>query len=204
MIDNIIYGLKDPRTDEFKYVGKSTKGIKRAKSHLIHSHNPLVNEWVNELKSDNYLPDIIILEHVSEWTELVDKEKYWVGKLENDGCDLLNVLILDSYNDTIKSYNALLNEQIRKKNEDLEIINKSLDEKINKALMLFGDEKSVGKLIKQRRKVLKVTQQQLSEISGVGSATLKRIELGKGNITINNLMKILDVLGLELFINLKK
>ena len=50
MNNNIIYGLKDPRTDEFRYVGKSINGIERAKSHLNHSHNPLVNEWVNELK----------------------------------------------------------------------------------------------------------------------------------------------------------
>jgi DNA-binding XRE family transcriptional regulator len=196
MNENIIYGLKDPRTDEYKYVGKSIKGIERANSHLTHSHNPLVNEWINELKMDSYVPLVVILENVSDWTQLIDKEKYWVGKLTDEEHDLFNILITDSYNNTLDSYNKKLIQQIKDRE-------KVLNEKLNKSLMQFGSESDVGDLIKRRRKTLKVTQQQLADISGVGLRTIKLIELNKSNATINTLMKIFDTLGYELFINLK-
>jgi DNA-binding XRE family transcriptional regulator len=195
-MDNVIYGLKDPRTDEYKYVGKSIKGIERAKSHLTYSHNPLVNEWINELKQDNYAPDVVILENVSDWTQLVDKEKYWVGKLIDEDHDLLNILITDSYTDSINTYNKKLIQQIKDRE-------KVLSEKLNKSLMQFGGESDIGELIKRRRKTLKITQQQLSDISEVGLYTIKRIELNKSNPTINTVIKIFDTLGFELFINLK-
>lgn len=196
MNNNIIYGLKDPRTDEFKYVGKSINGIERANSHLTHSHNPLVNEWINELKMDNYIPIVIILENVSNWTELVDKEKYWVGKLTNEEHDLLNILIGDSYNNTLDSYNKKLKEQILNRE-------KVLNEKLNKSLMQFGNKSDIGGLIKRRRKCLNITQEQLADISDVGLRTIKLIELNKSNTTVNTLIKIFDILGYELFINLK-
>jgi DNA-binding XRE family transcriptional regulator len=196
MDKNIIYGLKDPRTDEYKYVGKSINGIERANSHLTHSHNPLVGEWINELKMNNYVPLVVVLENVSDWTQLVDKEKYWVGKLTGEEHDLLNVLITDSYNDTLNNYNDKLKQQILDRE-------KLLNEKLNKSLMQFGGESNIGDLIKRRRKTLKVTQQQLAEVSGVGLRTIKLIELNKSNTTVNTLMKIFDTLGYELFINLK-
>jgi DNA-binding XRE family transcriptional regulator len=196
MDKNIIYGLKDPRTDEYKYVGKSTNGIERANSHLTHSHNPLVNEWIIELKTDNYVPFVVVLENVSDWTQLVDKEKYWVGKLVAEEHDLLNVLITDSYNNTLDSYNKKLKQQITDRE-------KVLSEKLSKSLMQFGSESDIGDLIKRRRKTLMVTQQQLAEISGVGLRTIKLIELNKSNTTVNTLIKIFNTLGFELFINLK-
>lgn len=58
--------------------------------------------------------------------------------------------------------------------------------------------------IKERREVLRVTQETLAEISGVGLRTLKQFESGKGNPTLLTLHKIADVLGLEVSLNLKK
>jgi transcriptional regulator with XRE-family HTH domain len=43
-----------------------------------------------------------------------------------------------------------------------------------------------------------VTQETLSELSGVGLRTLKQFESGKGNPTLLTLAKLADVLGLEL------
>lgn len=62
----------------------------------------------------------------------------------------------------------------------------------------------LGERIKQRRSELKVTQEYLSEVSGTGLRTLKQIETGKGNPTFDTLQKLLDVLGLELFITTKQ
>jgi transcriptional regulator with XRE-family HTH domain len=60
------------------------------------------------------------------------------------------------------------------------------------------------KTIKARKEILAINQENLAELSEVGIATLKRLESGKGNITLNNLQKIADVLGLEINLGLKK
>ena len=57
----------------------------------------------------------------------------------------------------------------------------------------------VGNAIKERRKILKITQRTLAELAGVGINTLTKIERGEGNLE-----KILDTLGLELQIGIKQ
>ena len=58
--------------------------------------------------------------------------------------------------------------------------------------------------IKKRRKVLRITQEHLAELAGTGIATLKRFESGRGNLNLENLIKIIDVLGLEIKLEVKK
>lgn len=53
-------------------------------------------------------------------------------------------------------------------------------------------------IMKQRRKTLSLTQQDLAEMSQVGLATIKDIERGKGNPSLNTVKKILDILGIEI------
>lgn len=60
------------------------------------------------------------------------------------------------------------------------------------------------KIIKERKDVLGINQVHLAELSEVGVATLRRFESGKGNITLNNLQKIIEVLGLEIKLEPKK
>ena len=62
----------------------------------------------------------------------------------------------------------------------------------------------IVKFIKERKDIIKINQEQLAELSEVGIATLKRFESGKGNITLSNLQKIADVLGLEVRLEIKK
>jgi len=57
--------------------------------------------------------------------------------------------------------------------------------------------------IKERRSLLGVTQQDLSDVSGVGLRTIKEIETNKGNPSVNTLLKIIDVLGMELDLKMK-
>ncbi len=59
-------------------------------------------------------------------------------------------------------------------------------------------------IIKERKDILRINQEYLAELSELGIATLKRFESGKGNITLNNLQKVADVLGLEVKLELKK
>ena len=60
------------------------------------------------------------------------------------------------------------------------------------------------KVIKERREVLGINQEYLAELSEVGIATLKRFESGKGNLTLNNLHKIVNVLGMDINLEIKK
>ncbi|GHU72448.1 transcriptional regulator [Bacteroidia bacterium] len=61
----------------------------------------------------------------------------------------------------------------------------------------------IDKLIKERRSLLGINQQNLADVSGVGLRTIKQIEVGKGNPSIKTLTTILDVLGLELIVQIK-
>ncbi|CAN5607769.1 hypothetical protein BH10BAC5_BH10BAC5_22210 [soil metagenome] len=61
----------------------------------------------------------------------------------------------------------------------------------------------IASSIKNRRKILKITQSALSEMAGISLRSLKEIERGKGNPTINSLNKIADILGLEVIIGVK-
>ncbi len=58
--------------------------------------------------------------------------------------------------------------------------------------------------IKERRENLKVNQENLAKLSGVGLRTLKQFESGKGNPTLQTIQKIADVLGLEVCFKVKK
>ena len=60
------------------------------------------------------------------------------------------------------------------------------------------------RIIKERRETLKVPQETLADLSGVGLRTLKHFESGKGNPTINTMQKIADVLGMEFTLEIKK
>lgn len=53
-------------------------------------------------------------------------------------------------------------------------------------------------LMKERREVLSLTQQDLAEMAQVGVATVKDIERGQGNPSLSTIKKILDVLGIEI------
>ncbi len=62
----------------------------------------------------------------------------------------------------------------------------------------------MGQIIAKRRIDLRLDQQDLSEMSGITVKTLYLIEKGKGNPSFNTLNKILDLLGLNIQIGIKK
>ena len=60
-----------------------------------------------------------------------------------------------------------------------------------------------GKLIKKRRTVLGMTQQDLSDYTELSLRIIKSIESEKGNPSLKTLEKITEVLGLELIMRVK-
>ncbi|MGB5929396.1 MAG: helix-turn-helix domain-containing protein [Cyclobacteriaceae bacterium] len=66
------------------------------------------------------------------------------------------------------------------------------------------DIKEIGEVIKERRKFLRITQEDLGEISGISERTLRDIEKGLANPELASLMNLCEVLGLELTIDVIK
>jgi transcriptional regulator with XRE-family HTH domain len=57
---------------------------------------------------------------------------------------------------------------------------------------------SVGESIKQRRKSMNITQNQLAELAGISANTLYKIERNQGNPRLKTLDKLASTLGLEI------
>ena len=58
--------------------------------------------------------------------------------------------------------------------------------------------------IKERRGQLKISQNDLAEMADVSLATVKDIERGKGNPSIQTVEKLLTVLGMEVVYRLRQ
>jgi y4mF family transcriptional regulator len=64
--------------------------------------------------------------------------------------------------------------------------------------------KTLGEIIRNRRKELKITQPHLAELAKVSTNTLYQVERGQGNPSLDVLNKLAEVLGLELTFEVKK
>ncbi|MBQ2290171.1 MAG: helix-turn-helix transcriptional regulator [Bacteroidaceae bacterium] len=60
------------------------------------------------------------------------------------------------------------------------------------------------KIIKERRVLLGLTQQDFADYTGLSLRFIKSVETGKGNPSIGSLEKIAHVLGLEIVIRVKE
>ena len=74
----------------------------------------------------------------------------------------------------------------------------NMDNQINSLRVTIGEQ------IRLRRKELMITQPDLADIAGISVNTLYKIERGQANPTIEVLVKILDVLGLEITVGVKQ
>ena len=62
----------------------------------------------------------------------------------------------------------------------------------------------IGNSIRDRRKELKVNQRTVADLSGVAVNTVVAVERGEGNPQLSSLLAILDTLGLQIDITIKK
>lgn len=63
---------------------------------------------------------------------------------------------------------------------------------------------TLGKVIKERRLELGTTQQQIADLAGVSVNTLYQLERGQSNPTIEVLVKVVEVLGMELKLEVRR
>ena len=59
-------------------------------------------------------------------------------------------------------------------------------------------------VMKSRRKALSLSQQDLAEMAGIGLSTIKDIERGQGNPSLDTILKILEVLGVEIIFQVRQ
>lgn len=71
----------------------------------------------------------------------------------------------------------------------------------NNTIMLISQ---LGNIIKKRRKLLGITQQDLADLAGVNINTVIRIEGNKINPSIEVVDSIAEILGMELKLEVKK
>ena len=56
----------------------------------------------------------------------------------------------------------------------------------------------ISDYIVRRRKTLKISQRELAELSGISLHSLSNLESGKGNPTLESLLKVADTLGVTI------
>ena len=175
--ENIIYGLYCPIRNKPVYVGQSMYGTDRPFTHIQEqSHSKKVNEWINDLKKNGLNPIIVILERTDNSEILNDKEKFWVQKFINEGNLLLNQYLVSP-----AFFNVVEFSEER-------------ENTFNDKLRLF---------VKGRRKILNLTQKEISQKSGVGLRFVRKVEQknSKQNFNTESLNKLLYCLGAKLSVS---
>lgn len=63
---------------------------------------------------------------------------------------------------------------------------------------------NIGYLLRKRRELLGLLQLQLAAISGVSVRTIQLVEMGKGNPSLDTLIKLAEPLGLQIQLSIKE
>ena len=90
-METYIYTLKDPISNEIRYVGKSNNPKQRFKAHLnkCRKHQKHKSNWIEKLKKLGLKPifEIINTVPIDEWKFW---EKYWISQMKTWGFNLIN------------------------------------------------------------------------------------------------------------------
>jgi hypothetical protein len=86
-----IYALKDPRTDQFHYVGQTINPVERFRIHCSPASEVPTYEWIHELRASGLKPAFVIIDHAHR-ENAQESEKWWIAELRADGHPLKNPL----------------------------------------------------------------------------------------------------------------
>jgi len=161
-MENIIYGLRDPRNDVYQYIGKSTVGTKRSLSHLTQSHSDKVNEWVQQLNENWLYPIVDVIEEVEDLDNLSEREKHWINFYHDINPNLLNIIIPSQ-----------TEFQNIRSDED--------EEEFNSVIRMIS---KIPTILKNERLYRNLTQNEMSEHMGISRSTLSLAERGE-NVNFN-------------------
>lgn len=93
---NIIYGLRDPRTSDIRYIGRSSAGLGRPLRHgrpgpLSRETNRHKANWILHLLSVGLNYEIVVLESFVAAADLDDAECFWIAQAKALGWPLTNL-----------------------------------------------------------------------------------------------------------------
>lgn len=166
----LIYSLCCPFTDEVHYIGKSSQGMIRPLSHLSNSHSEKVKEWVENIKELGHAPVVKILEYVSLEEDLDGRERYWIQRELNKNSLLLNSCLITP---TLVTHNL---DELLGNGEGMDMLR-------------------IGTYIKEKRKGVKLTQEEFASKAGVALTVVRKVEQGKNNINVDGLLQMLKMFG---------
>jgi len=93
-MNTYIYVLKDPDTQQVRYVGKSDCPRKRLNQHncLMYKKGTYLSSWLISLKTRNLKPimEIIDIVDINNWKE---SEAVWIEFYKKQGCNLVNLTV---------------------------------------------------------------------------------------------------------------
>lgn len=118
----LIYALQDPITFEIRYIGKSCSGLRRINRHFKkcehkYDKNKRKINWIESLKKQKLLPNIVIIQEHYDPEILAKAEAYWIDYFHKQNCPLLNI--------------SLGGEQIRLSEETKRKLSVSIKRKFN-------------------------------------------------------------------------
>jgi hypothetical protein len=122
---NIIYGLIDPRTNLIRYVGLSSRGMRRPKDHRRSScPESYCRRWVKTLQKLGLDYEITVLEVLAHPAELSQAERWWIAFGRACGWPLTNCTDGGGFSEEV-----LAKRLVRKAERARKKIEKARDEK---------------------------------------------------------------------------
>jgi hypothetical protein len=86
-----IYILIDPRNGNIRYVGKTNQKLtSRLHAHMQDKSSCHKVHWLEQLKKENLMPDIEVIEEVSQDKQWQDVERFWIKHFKQNGHNLTN------------------------------------------------------------------------------------------------------------------
>jgi len=85
-----IYFLKDPSSNEIRYVGLSYNVERRFKEHLKDKNDSYKKRWINNLLINHTEPSVEIIKSGLSLSEAFELEKYYIKYLKENGVRLTN------------------------------------------------------------------------------------------------------------------
>lgn len=89
----LIYALVDPRSKQWRYIGKSSRGLKRPEDHLRPSQlksRTKKNSWVKSLLVAGLRPEVEVLEELPSDVGIDDAERAWIAAARSGFVSLTN------------------------------------------------------------------------------------------------------------------
>lgn len=94
---HLIYALIDSTSEQIRYVGRSSSGLKRPRIHWTRDvgRNDYCHNWVRSLTVRGIIPEILVLEEFEPTIDVSDRlndaEDFWIQYLRSIGCRLTNL-----------------------------------------------------------------------------------------------------------------